>query len=96
MKKVKEQMTRYKRILKHYGKEHQMLKAVEEMAELTAEILRYKNGRADRKAIFEEMADTIIMLTQLAMIMNIKDEELASEIEAKLDRTIARMVMEKE
>ena len=59
-----------------YGEDHQTLKAIEEMAELTKALIKLKDceTEADRQvvkdAIDEEMADVSIMLQQLYMIYN--------------------------
>ena len=82
-------MYKYERILKHYGKDHQMVKAVEELAELSSAIMHYRDGRASRQAVVEEMADVAIMLTQLVMMLTVENDEMESIIERKLTSAIA-------
>ena len=69
--------------------------AVEEMSELTKALLKYRRKEAQgskdletaRENILEEVADVIIMLTQLIMIYGGRD--LVQEtIENKVDRQI--------
>ena len=79
-----------KRAIAHYGKQKQLLKAVEEMAELTKEILKYIDGENNREKICEEMADVGIMLDQMSIIFTAHDDvERWQEI--KLDRLWMKM-----
>lgn len=81
-----------------YGAEAQVDMAVEEMSELTKALLKYrrkaaqgiKDLEAARENILEEVADVIIMLTQLIMIYG--GRNLVQEtIESKVDRQIKRL-----
>ena len=78
--------TVYKKILNHYGEEHQVCKLMEEMAELALALLK-----KDVKNIHEELADVEIMLEQLKL-MSFYDEE-KKEIKKlfKLNRQINRI-----
>lgn len=60
-----EQKAKCHEIADHYGEEHQMLKAVEEMAELTQAIIKYLDDPAEWNALIEELADVLIMVEQL-------------------------------
>ena len=65
----------YKRALKTWGKEPQMLQVIEEMSELTKEILKNINRKKDNlNEIIEETADVEIMLEQLKCCYNIKQQ----------------------
>lgn len=65
----------YHRALKVWGKDAQMLQVIEEMSELTKEILKNVNrGKDNVSAIIEETADVEIMLEQLKCCYNIKQE----------------------
>ena len=81
-----------------YGAEAQVDMAVEEMSELTKALLKHRRKEAQgskdleaaRENILEEVADVIIMLTQLIMIYGGRD--LVKEtIENKVDRQIKRL-----
>lgn len=81
-----------------YGAEAQVDMAVEEMSELTKALLKYRRKEAQgskdleeaRENILEEVADVIIMLTQLIMIYGGRD--LVQEtIENKVDQQIKRL-----
>lgn len=70
-----------------YGYDAQILKAVEELGELSVELARDLNGLGRTEAIREEMADAFIMLNQLELIFGD-----VTEIEvAKLER-LERMI----
>ena len=65
----------YRRALRVWGKEPQMLQVIEEMSELTKEILKNINRKKDNIAeLIEETADVEIMLEQLKCCYNIKDK----------------------
>lgn len=63
----------------------QKIVAVEEMSELTKELVKDLRGIADEKHIAEEMADVEIMLEQLKIIYNNSDIVEKFKIE-KLER----------
>ena len=68
-------MNIYKRALKTWGKEPQMLQVIEEMSELTKEILKNINRKKDNiNELIEETADVEIMLEQLKCCYNIKEQ----------------------
>ena len=82
-----------------YGKEAQVDVAIEEMSELIKALL--KNRRAEhspeawdyektRQNIFEEIADVVIMLTQLLMIFGGRDA-VQKAIDAKVERLATRL-----
>lgn len=64
--------------VEHYGKGHQLVKAMEEMAELTAELARTADTRTTNRHICEEIADVMIMMKQLTIIFG---ESKVHEIE---------------
>lgn len=75
------------RAIELYGPRAQIIKALEEIAELAAELTRYLNGRRNDGPVREELADAKIMLSQMGMIFGD-----VSEIEAqKLLRLEHRM-----
>ena len=88
------------RIINHYGENHQLAKAVEELTELIHVIARrLQSGEWDKAAFCEEMADVYAMLDQLKLIFT-KEEAvsmhdfnriLTDEIQLKLKRTEQRM-----
>ncbi len=68
-------MTIYERAVKTWGKEPQMLQVIEEMSELTKEILKNVNRKKNNiDELIEETADVEIMLEQLKCCYGIKDQ----------------------
>lgn len=81
-------------IANHYGKEHQVLIAIEEMSELTKELCKYFRRYDRKKEIIEEVADAQIMLEQLIELFSINNE-VDRMIDYKLNRQIRRMEQER-
>ena len=82
----------YKRALRVWGKEPQMLQVIEEMSELIKEILKNVNRKKENiDEIIEETADVEIMLGQLKCCYDIADKvktykaEKLKTIEKRLD-----------
>lgn len=74
----------------HYGQPMQMLVAIEEMSELTKEIVKHRRGEDNRRQVAEEIADVGIMLEQLELMFNCR--ELTQDIrEEKLARLKKRL-----
>ena len=84
-----------------YGKEAQTDMVIEEMSELTKALLKYRRLENSLKSadckktqakqnIYEEIADVIIMLTQLIMIYGGRDE-IKMFIEGKVLRLAERL-----
>lgn len=97
-----EQKSKCHQIAEHYGEEHQMLKSVEEMAELTQAIIKYLDDPAEWDALIEELADVLIMVEQLdyltqRWVVPFGYEHLSDvghRISIKLDRQLERMERE--
>lgn len=89
-----EQIENCKIIANHYGKEHQVLIAIEEMSELTKELCKYFRRYDRSKEITEEMADAMIMLEQLKELFG-NSEQIDKVIDYKLDRQLKRMEQER-
>ena len=64
----------YNKMIEKYGQKDQMLIAVEECSELQKAILKFLRGRCNQIEIAEEMADVEIMLEQLKIMFNNKEE----------------------
>ena len=82
-----------------YGKEAQTDMAIEEMSELSKALLKYRRSEKHsgvfdceqtRLDIYEEIADVIIMLTQLLMIHGGK-ETVQRYIDSKVSRLAERL-----
>lgn len=71
---LEERFSIYDKMLKKYGGECQVLMAVEECSELQQAILKFLRDKCSPIEISEEMADVEIMLEQLKVVFNNKDE----------------------
>lgn len=76
----------FKKVIEHFTPASQLNIAIEEMAELTKEICKYKRGFDNRENIIEEMADVFIMLRQTKLIFEITDAELHQAEKEKIKR----------
>lgn len=83
----------YSEAVRTYGKQSQLIMAMEEMAELTKELSKNIRGAKNTSAISEEMADVEIMLEQLKVIFGNRSEVDRVRCE-KLDRLIVRLTGE--
>ena len=84
-----------KQAIEVYGTNAQVDVAIEEMSELTKALLKLRRagsaGWADAKeSVFEEMADVVIMLTQLMMIYDGR-KAVQQFIDAKVKRLAGRL-----
>lgn len=89
------------KIADHYGEEHQMLKAVEEMAELSQVLIKVMNdppndrfsAKTLKDKLLSELADVIITTEQLVKFIGNSGymAELHGMIESKLSRQLKRM-----
>lgn len=83
----------YRQAIKRYGVEAQTKMAVEEMAELTNALMKLSRGRVSDVAVIEEIADVVIMSTQLAIIFG--EKQVLKEIDLKTERLRQRLNAEK-
>lgn len=80
------------KIINKYGKEAQVLQTVEEMSELTKELIKNINrGKDNENEITLEIADVLIMIMQLVEIYNIDGDKILGAMEYKLLRQDERM-----
>lgn len=101
-----EQKAKCHKIADHYGEEHQMLKAVEEMSELAQMIIKAVNDPPNDKFqaetmkddMLSELADVIIMTEQLVKYVadNYCATLLDGMINSKINRQLERMEREKD
>lgn len=97
------------KIADHYGFKAQSIMLIEEMAELTQAITKYKrfteNGQPVRNVIsksmlksniVEEIADVEIMLEQIKYLLNITDEDTSKIKAEKIRRTLSLIEEEQE
>lgn len=84
------------KIADHYGEEHQMLKCIEEMSELSQAIIKTIHGDALHEWEYPgELADVLIMTEQLRYMYDksdgVFDGRVERFIDAKLTRQLKRM-----
>lgn len=60
--------------LYYFGINHQGTKCIEEMAELTKEICKHKDGHNNVREISEEIADVLITIDQLILYFDIYED----------------------
>jgi len=87
---IKDDTTLYQKALKKFGCRHQMILAIEELAELQVELAKVINGRTDVEALVTEIADVEIMLSQLIEMHHLQ-HAVAAEKLRKLQRLEKRL-----
>lgn len=75
-----------------YGESKQLIKAIEELAELQQAICRVFCDRGDEDNIIEEIVDVEIMLEQVKMIFDIPEEIIEEVKIQKVERLENRLV----
>lgn len=75
----------YNSALKMYGKDNQMVVALEELSECQKEICKIIRGNGSLENLAEEIADATIMLEQLRLIFQINDD-VCMAMDAKITR----------
>lgn len=80
----------YAEAIAHYGEAHQVLKAVEELGEVLAEIPKWTDPDRENN-LWDEVADAAIVLEQIALIAQIPDDWLRERIAYKVGRLHGRL-----
>ena len=75
----------YKAALSTWGRSPQILVCIEEMAELTKELIKFERGKGSLENIAEEIADVSIMLEQMALVFDCHNQIVEFK-QFKLDR----------
>ena len=79
------------RLIEKYGKEKQIIKAIEEMAELQKELCKYLIGdRSENRIekIYDEIADVKLLILQLEVILELDSDRIAEIMQEKIERTL--------
>lgn len=92
-----------KSMITKFGEDSQIDVTIEEMSELTKELIKYKRGKihpeektaTNRKNVIEELGDVAFMMEYLKIIFQITNNELAETIHVKALRTKERYLDEK-
>ncbi|MCL2015355.1 MAG: hypothetical protein FWG68_03800 [Defluviitaleaceae bacterium] len=78
--------------LKKWGKNSQVMMALEEMSELSKELLKNINRNSDnRQEILEEISDVWLLLEQMKIVYDISEQELADSMAGKLGKLRAEL-----
>lgn len=83
----------YRKAIDKYGAIHQIIKAVEEMSELTKELCKYLDIKPDVDHIAEEIADVEITIAQLKVILHC-EEQVEDWRAEKVERLSERIKVE--
>lgn len=86
-------MVGFEDIINHFGVNRQSRQAMEECGELIQAInkmLRYPDDEIKRLELIEEIADVLIMITQLKIMFGIQKSELGRMIDYKRNRLVQR------
>ena len=83
-------MNRIEFLATYYGKQHQELKTLEEIEELTTELINNIRTEGVSSNTPSEISDVLIMLYQLIFIYNIGDD-IENITEFKINRQIDRI-----
>lgn len=73
------------------GRPMQTVVAIEEMSELQKELSKFIRGKGNRDNLIEEVADALIMITQIQLMYHICDEDVRKVMDFKLNRLKERM-----
>lgn len=80
-----------KQAIDRYGKTLQTFVAIEEMSELTKELVKNMRGSDNHESIVEELADVYIMLDQIQIMNGINLNEVVAKMHEKLERLKERL-----
>lgn len=80
-----------KKAIAAFGTDMQLNVAVEEFAELTKEICKYKRGADNLSHIIEEMADCYIMLEQMKIMFGLGSTVIDDAMSEKVERLERRL-----
>lgn len=81
-----------RKAVEKYGKNAQVIQAIEEMSELTKELIKNINrGKENEKEIILEIADVQIMIFQLIMIYSKEDKDLNEKLLGGMEYKIQRL-----
>lgn len=83
----------YDKALLHYGKEGQLVVALEELSECQKEICKVMRGDGNLEHLAEEIADATIMLEQVRLIFDL-NEMVSREVDRKIQRLDDRLKKE--
>ena len=83
----------YKKAVHKYGTEAQLIKCVEELAELQKELCMLCNCHGDIENVKDELADVLIMVDQVVHIIGIDKKKLKEHMDYKIERLKQRLIV---
>lgn len=81
----------YDRCIEIFGKDHQIIIALEEISELTKEITKMFRDKANLEHMVEEMVDVTIVMEQIMRMLNISTDDFVTMKHKKLNRLKTRI-----
>ena len=96
MRLSSEQMDVIKENLLLRGQDVRINIALEEMAELTQALMKYKRGEDNMQDIIEEIADCFVVLEGLKPTLNLDDSDIQEMVDSKIARLHMRNQKTKE
>ncbi len=91
---MNEEIEIIKSAIQKNGKAMQTVVAIEEMSELQKELTKYIRGMGNRENLKEEVADVLIMITQIQIMYALTDDEIKEIVDFKLKRLKERLEVE--
>lgn len=85
----------FRKAVETFGKEHQMIVAIEELSELQKEITKNLRGGENLKALAEEICDVEIVIDQLKLIFG-NQEQVDEYRQFKVDRLLSKIKAQEE
>ena len=89
---IRQRQVVYRKAIERFGPPNQMIKAIEEMSELTKVLSKIlvMGGEVSLDELIEEVADVTIMMEQLRLMYNINDE-VCEMMDGKVKRLEGRV-----
>lgn len=92
-----EMIDMFERIIEEYGVENQLNKLVEEMGELTVEVMKLRAGEhLNNDRVLNELADILNVALQILIVWNTDPYDIMERMYAKLERQMERIEKHKE
>jgi NTP pyrophosphatase (non-canonical NTP hydrolase) len=88
---MNEEIEIIKSAIRKNGKAMQTVVAIEEMSELQKELSKFIRGKGNRDNLIEEVADVLVMITQIQLMYALPDNEVERIMRLKLNRLKERM-----
>jgi NTP pyrophosphatase (non-canonical NTP hydrolase) len=80
-----------KAAIRKNGKPMQTVVAIEELSELQKELTKFIRGKGNRENLIEEVADVLVMITQIQLMYHIPDDDVEKVMHFKLNRLKERI-----